>query len=132
MLTWSTDAPEYQQLLPDDDMLYIRQCQAAVQFKSLRIVEGVDYTEYTGEYATKSYSGHDDPIETTEDDPTEDTEPTIDSETTEDSQGSVEGTTGAADSGEAEKKGCKGAITTLPFVSILALGSFVALAKKRK
>lgn len=32
----------------------------------------------------------------------------------------------------AKKKGCKGAITTLPFVSILALGSFVALARKRK
>ena len=32
----------------------------------------------------------------------------------------------------AKKKGCKGAITTLPFVSILALGSFVALSRKRK
>ena len=32
----------------------------------------------------------------------------------------------------AKKKGCKGAITTLPFISILALGSFVALTKKRK
>ena len=77
VVSWSTDAPEYDDLLPDDDMLYIRQAQASICFKSLRIVEGVDYTSYTGDYATKSYSGHEDPIETNDEDNTSDANTTV-------------------------------------------------------
>ncbi len=60
-LTWETDAPEHNSILPINDSIAFRFGKdTAAQFEYIRIVEGVDYTEYKGEYATKSYSGHED------------------------------------------------------------------------
>lgn len=38
------------------DILYIASYQSGFDIKSIRVVEGYDYTEYKGQFATKSYS----------------------------------------------------------------------------
>ena len=60
--SWVEESPEYQGELPMLGQLFIQQGNAQVQYRSIRLVEGTEYTEYTGEYATKSHSGHADPL----------------------------------------------------------------------
>lgn len=58
-ITWSTDSPEYSTLIPFNEAMIFRVGPETVaQFEIIRVVEGVDYTEYKGDYATTSYSGH--------------------------------------------------------------------------
>ena len=51
--TWeSTDViADYENLELNSNILYIYNYQAGLDFSSIRVVEGVDYTEYTGKYA---------------------------------------------------------------------------------
>lgn len=131
VVSWSTDAPEYDDLLPDDDMLYIRQAQASIRFKSLRIVEGVDYTSYTGEYATKSYSGHEDPIETDEDEnnaPADTATPSGD----ENEKNATADETSEDEASEEKKGGCNSSVASVSIVTGTVLFAFAPAVFKRR
>lgn len=51
---WSSQTPIKELELTGDIGMYIRDC--SIDIFSIKVVEGVDYTEYKGQFATKSYS----------------------------------------------------------------------------
>ena len=127
-ITWSTDSPEYSSLIPFDEEMIIRVGPETVaQFASIRVVEGVDYTEYKGDYATTSYSGHADSAAVEE---KEDVQgPTVNEQKPPVQQQKPNNDTVAAPEAESEtetteeKKGCGGFATS----SVAVMGVMTAI-----
>ena len=150
--SWTTTDCEYKEKIPTGQVL-LRQMYGTVEYQHIRIVEGVDYTEYKGQYATTSYSGHtdaqagpDDEIE--KPDEGEDTLPSIGGNT-----GNGEETAGnntnnntdtkapetsskpesESEAAPEEKKGCGGSIAFAGVAMIVATGACaVVVGRKRK
>ena len=139
-ITWTTDSPEYSSLIPFDQQMILRVGPETVaQFASIRLVEGVDYTEYTGDYATTSYSGHSDSLVVEEETsdikgptvneqapPTQQQTPTKDTEAaTTDSE--------AQTTAEEENTGCGGfAVSSVAVIGAVSAICSTALIKRKK
>lgn len=142
-LTWETDAPEYVSVLPISGHIAFRfGKESAAQFDYIRLVEGVDYTEYKGEYATKSYSGHLDSAAVEDEDDSDIDIPTVNdqkppvqqkpddtTETQNNNAAPVE-----SDTTDTEKEsGCGGfANTSVAFMGVAIVGLAACVAKRKR
>ena len=134
-ITWTTDSPEYSSLIPFDKEMIIRVGPETVaQFASIRVVEGVGYTEYKGDYATTSYSGHADSLAVEDDNGVQ--MPSLNEQTPPAQQNkpdSADETNAEDETDVEEKKGCgsfAGSAIAVMGTVIVTCGA--ALAKRRK
>ena len=142
-LIWETTSPELTSILPiQDSMIFRFGKETAAQFAYLRIVEGVDYTEYKGEYATKSYSGHEDSAAVEEEEeidiPTVNDQKPIDNGN-KDNQNETKDTENVTESNEietepvSENKGCGGfATSAVAVMGVMTAVCGATLVKRKK
>ncbi len=134
ILEWSI-SPEYQMPLPTEGPLAIEQGQANVQYRSVRVVEGVDYTAYVGENTNKSHSGHIDPVQEAPagakpDGSSNDNKPSTSQDTQETASDTSEDT--AAESASGGCGSSASAIYVTVFVALIACGIIVFNRRKIK